>query len=158
MKRSYLVLVLGIIIAVGGGVFLLNNREPGGEAVADGSAAAAAMPASTSAAAAPMQSTGKLFVQSADYNYAHKVYPIPSADAAQALGAFSVATSSAGNGATRVTLTNGAEGYSDQSVIVLPGQTVYFVERSSRDDTATEDSGTRDDYLVAVDAQGMVLQ
>jgi len=130
---------------------------------ADSAAVAAAQPDAAAAAAATssealMQSTGVVFAQSADYKYAHEIYPAQAADATKTLGAFSFSTINRGGGIVQVTLTNGAEGYLGQSVVVGPGQTIYFVEKSSRDDTDQEDSSTRDDYLVAVDAQGMVLQ
>ena len=41
---------------------------------------------------------------------------------------------------------------------VAAGQSVYFIEPANRDDSATEDSITTDDSLIAVDAQGYMLQ
>ena len=74
------------------------------------------------------------------------------------MGAFGYTTEDLGNNTYRITLTNNAEGYVGQSVVVSGDQAVYFIELSGRDDTDTEDSGTADDFLLAVDAQGNILK
>ena len=99
-----------------------------------------------------------LFTQYKNYSKAHEIFPVLAADTKKALGAFSYTEVSLGNNTYRFTLTNGAEGYKGQSVVVTAGQSVYFIEPAAGDDSASEDSITTDDSLVAVNAQGYVLQ
>lgn len=115
-------------------------------------------PAATTTAAGPMQSTGVLFTSYKNYTKAHEIYPSLASDTKAALGAFSYKQVDLGNGTYKISLTNNAEGYVGPSVTVAAGQSVYFIEPANRDDSATEDSITTDDSLVAVDAQGYMLQ
>jgi hypothetical protein len=105
-----------------------------------------------------MQSTGTLLSQSQYASKVHEVFPTLGADTKKTMGAFGYTTEDLGNNLYRITLTNNAEGYQGQSVVVSSGQSVYFVELSARDDTDTEDAGTADDFLLAVDAQGNILK
>ncbi len=105
-----------------------------------------------------MQSTGMLFTQYKNYAKAHEVFPTLGTDTKKAMGAFSYTQENLGNNTYRITLTNSAEDYQGQSVVVGEGQSVYFIEPSAGDDSASEDSITTDDSLVAVDAQGYILQ
>ena len=115
-------------------------------------------PVATSSTVPLMQSTGILFSQDKYFSKAHEIFPMLAADTTKALGAFSYTKEGLGNNVYKITLTNNTEGYQGQSVIMSAGQSVYFIESSSGDDSATEDSGTRDDTLVAVDAQGYELK
>jgi len=115
-------------------------------------------PITTSSAAGPMQSTGVLFTSYKNYTKAHEIYPTLASDTKAALGAFSYTEVNLGNGTYKISLTNNAEGYVGPSVTVATGQSVYFIEPANRDDSATEDSITTDDSLVAVDAEGYMLQ
>ena len=160
MKRSIIVVFVLVIIAIAVYVMVTRSASSTAPAPAATTNVAPAQSASSSlpAGVTLMQSTGVPFASSADYASSHELYPIEAADAKVALGAFSFTTKDLGGGVTQVTLTNGTEGYQGQSVVVGQGQSVYFIEKSTRDDSPTEDSGTKDDYLVAVDAQGTILQ
>ena len=109
-------------------------------------------------ATAQSASPAMLFSQYPYANKSFEVFPTPVATAAKALGAFSITKTSLGNNTFKVTLANSAEGSVQQSVTVTGDQKVYFIERSSGDDSASEDSVTTDDMLVAVDAQGNILK
>ena len=151
--------VIGVLV-IAGGVSVLNH----GTASTPPAAAAAApvvsnaAPVSASSTVPLMQSTGALFSQYQNASKAHEIFPTPSADIVQTMGAFGYTKESLGNNIYRITLTNSAEGYVGQSVVVSGDQSVYFVELSARDDTASEDSFTKDDFLMAVDAQGNILK
>jgi len=105
-----------------------------------------------------MQSTAEQFSQYKYFTKAHEIFPTLAADTTKALGAFSYSKEDLGNNVYRFTLTNSAEGYKGQSVVVGAGQSVYFIEPATGDDSATEDSITTDDILMAVDAQGNILK
>ena len=115
-------------------------------------------PVAVSNAVPLMQSTGAQFSQYKYYSKAHEIFPTLATDTKKALGAFSYSKETLGNNEYRFTLTNDAEGYKGQSVVVSGDQSVYFIEPSRGDDSATEDSITTDDSLVAVDAQGNILK
>jgi len=157
-----------LVIIIIGAAYLANNAAaPAGGAVSasaeETQESAAPTPvvasaSSTTSAVPLMQSTGELFSQYKYASKAHELYPTLAADAKAALGAFSYTKEDLGNSMYRFTLTNDAEGYQGKSVVVGAGQSVYFIEPSTRDDSASEDSATTDDLLVAVDAQGYVLK
>ena len=105
-----------------------------------------------------MQSSGAQFSQYKYFSKAHEIFPTLAADTKKALGAFSYNKESLGNNLYKFTLTNNAEGYKGQSVIVSGDQFVYFIEPALGDDSASEDSVTTDDILMAVDAQGNILK
>lgn len=160
-------LVSGLIVAlvvVGGVVFLSNtagtvvvNNTPAAVSAAQGTPTAQQATASSSTAP-QTQSNGTLFSQYQYASKAHELYPTLAADAKTALGAFSYTKTNLGGGSYRFTLTNSAEGFKGQSVVVGPGQTLYFIEPSRGDDSGTEDSITTDDFFVVVDAQGHILK
>jgi hypothetical protein len=170
MNKNMIVIGAVIVLVGIGGVSLYinhNNSNTASNAATTNTAVVtqpvqtspATVAAATTALAVPlMQSTGQKFSQYAYVSKAHEVYPTLAADTTKALGAFSFAKTSLGNGEYRITLTNNAEGYKGQSVVVGAGQSVYFIERSTGDDSAAEDSVTTDDILVAVDAQGNILK
>lgn len=119
----------------------------------------ARVPAVQSTSSVPlMQSTAQLFSQYKYTSKAHEVFPTLATGTKAALGAFGYSKTSLGGGAYRFTLTNNAEGYKGQSVVVGAGQTLYFIEPSQGDDSASEDSITTDDFFVVVDAQGHILK
>ena len=159
-KQTWVIIGLIIIILIA----VVSFMRP---KAAAHNAAAPMIPAPTpSASSTPqlpagvtlMTSTNVAFASSQEYSHAHEVFPTQSADAKKALSAYTVSSQALGGGAYNVTLENGAEGVKGQTLTVGPGQKVYFVEKSTGDDNPAEDSSTKDDYLVAVDAQGMILQ
>ncbi|HQT83107.1 MAG: hypothetical protein B7W98_00875 [Parcubacteria group bacterium 20-58-5] len=144
--------IVGIVV-IGGGAVLFSGHDD------DMPRHIAPNPAPVSASStALMQSTGMLFAQSQYASKAHEVFPTLGTDTKKTMGAFGYTTTALGNNTYRITLTNNAEGYQGESVVVGGGQSVYFVELSGRDDTDAEDSGIADDFLVAVDAQGNILK
>lgn len=156
----------GIAIALGAGIVLvgiisiMHQSTPATAITASATAATQTQqtPTPATSTASVMQSTNTAFASSPEYAHAHEVFPTAASDLKTALGAFTFSKTNLGNNQTKITLANGAEGYKGQSVTVVPGQKVYFVEKSRGDDSDAEDSFTKDDYLVAVDAQGNVLQ
>ncbi|MDE1925090.1 MAG: hypothetical protein KGH79_02835 [Patescibacteria group bacterium] len=163
MSKQIIVLgVIGVLAVIGTVTLYMNNS---GSAVSVASVAASQTqttpnPASVAASStAPfMQSTGALFSQYKYFSKSHEIFPTLATDTTKALGAFSYTKENLGNNIYRFTLTNSAEGYNGQSVVVSGDQSVYFVEPSTGDDSASEDSITTDDSLIAVDAQGHILK
>lgn len=112
--------------------------------------------ASTSTSA--MQSTKQLFSQSPDYAKAYLIYPTANAAAKKALAGFNLTIKDLGNGTTQVSLPTKTQTDEVQSFVVSKGQKVYFVEKTMRDDSLDTDTYLGDDYGVAVDANGFILQ
>ena len=156
MNKKMIVLVLGGIIIIGGGISVyLNTKNASAPQSGVSTKASNGVTASTTG---PMLSTGVPFTQYQYFNKSHQVFPTLATDTTKALGAFGYTKESLGNNIYKITLTNKAEGYKGQSVTVSGDQSVYFIERSTGDDSDTEDSVTTDDILVAVDAQGNMLK
>ena len=162
-KNAIVIGIIGIIVIIGAASLLMNkpstavNTAPA--AVVQTQATSSTPSPTTSSSTVPlMQSTTALFTQYKNYSKAHEVFPTLATSTKQAMGAFSYTQENLGNNTYRITLTNNAEDYSGQSVVVTSGQAVYFIEPSTGDDSASEDSITTDDSLVAVDAQGYILQ
>ena len=164
-KKTVVIGIVVVLVVIAGASLYINNLNTPANNI---SAAViqtqtvtnpAPVSASSTGSGVPlMQSTGQQFSQYKYFSKAHEVYPTLAADTKTALGAFSYSKQDLGGGVYKFTLTNDAEGYKGQSVTVGPGQTVYFIEPSTGDDSATEDSITTDDSLVAVDAQGNILK
>ncbi|MDR3572157.1 MAG: hypothetical protein P4L81_08325 [Candidatus Pacebacteria bacterium] len=163
-KKGIVVVIIGIIVLVGIASLLLSSFGSTSSTSATTSTQTqtqtqASTTASVSSSTVPlMSSTGVLFTQYKNYSKAHEIFPTLASDTKKAMGAFGYTQTDLGNNTYKITLTNKAENYSGQSVIVTAGQSVYFIEPATGDDSATEDSITTDDSLVAVDAQGYMLQ
>ena len=165
MNKKVLVLgIIAVVVIIAGVSFYMNsstgvtNPAPTGPAVPGTQPVSPTTTSNASTAKSAMTSTGQLFSQYPYANKSFEVFPTSVATAAKALGAFSITQTSLGNNTYKVILANSAEGSVQQSVTVTGDQKVYFIERSSGDDSATEDSVTTDDILVAVDAQGTILK
>ena len=152
--------IIAVVIVVAGvSIFINNSGKPASTPVATTQTQVPnPSPAAASSTVPLMQSTGTLFSQYKYYGKSYEVYPTLATGTVKALGAFSYTKESLRNNTYRFTLTNSAEGYQGQSVVVSGNQSVYFIEPSTGDDSATEDSITTDDSLVAVDAQGYMLK
>lgn len=161
-KKVVVTGVLAVIVVAGGvSLFMNNSGTPASGApvvAAQTQQPANVVPVAPSSTVPLMQSTGSPFSQYKYFSKSHEVYPTLATGTVKAMGAFSYTKEDLGNNIYKFTLTNNAEGYSGQSVIVGAGQSVYFIEPSMGDDSATEDSITTDDSLVAVDAQGNILK
>jgi hypothetical protein len=158
-KKTVLLIIIGIVVLVGVVSLIMNNQ---GSATSPAPVQTVTTPGTSTTAASSsvplMQSTTQLFSQYQYFSKAHEIFPTLAADTVKTMGAFSFTKEDLGGNVYRFTLTNSNEGYQGQSVVVSGDQSVYFIERSSGDDSDTEDSSTQDDFLVAVDAQGYILQ
>ena len=164
-KKTTIAIVIGIIIIICVVLLFRNNSSENIEGIESGANVAPVQapinpsPVAVSSVTAPLiESTGELFSQYKYYSKAHEIFPTLATDTKKALGAFSYTKKDLGNNVYQFTLTNNAEGYKGQSVTVSSGQSVYFIEPFTGDDSATEDSGTTDDILMAVNAQGYILK
>lgn len=162
-KKLIVAIIIGIVVVIAGVSYFMNNSGTTATVVAPVTTnqvqtTPSTAPVTASSTVPLMQSTGALFSQYKYFSKSHEIFPTLAADTVKALGAFSYRKEDLGNNVFRFTLTNSAEGYNGQSVVVSGGQSVYFVEPSTGDDSATEDSITTDDSLVAVDAQGTILK
>jgi len=162
-KKLIVAVVIGILIIIG--IISLFVNKSGlmvstlsTVPVISTSTVPSLMPVSVSNTVPLMQSTGLLFSQYKYFSKAHEIFPILGSDTKNALGAFSYTKENIANNIFRFTITNNAEGYKGQSVIVSSDQFVYFIEPSMKDDSTSEDSITTDDILMAVDAQGNILK
>lgn len=151
--------VIGVLAVIGVAVMFMKNS---GSAISTASVAMSQTQTTSTVVASStvplMQNSGALFSQYKYFSKAHEIFPTLATGTVKALGAFSYTKEDLGNNVYRFTLTNNAEGYQGQSVVISGNQSVYFIEPSTGDDSATEDSITTDDSLVAVDAQGHILK
>lgn len=176
MKKYIISGIVGLLVVVG--IFQLFNSSGSSGAIkpADNQQAAqvsanvgsdfattagqssSTTPTSTTAANL-MKGTGQLFTSSPDYAYAYRIFPTMVSDQAkQALDGFDMKTENLGNNIFRVTLTATNRNYKSQTLTVSGDQKIYFVETSFGDDAPGQDYELRDDYAVAVNAQGYILQ
>jgi hypothetical protein len=92
---------------------------------------------------------------------AFQIYPGPLSDqATQAVAGFNIDTKILPDGSVQVNLTSTNPEYTDQHVVVKPGYTLYFIEKSTGDDSPTgnTDQNLRDDATLLVDPQGFIVQ
>lgn len=160
-KKMIVAGIIGILVVIGVVSLLKNNSGSTTNptaAASQGQTVSLQSPTSASSTVPLMQSTGAPFSQYKYVSKAHEIFPTLGADTKATMGAFSYTKEDLGNNVYRFTLTNNAEGYTGQSVVVSGGQFVYFIEPSKGDDSASEDSITTDDFMVAVDAQGNILK
>ena len=157
MNKKIIVFVIIIVVVLAGVVSLLRsssnsvtNNTP--TPIVQNQINSQPVLASSSA------STGQPFSQYKYFSKSHEIFPTLASDTKKALAAFSYTKTDLGNNSYRFTLTNSAEGFQGQSVVVSNGQSLYFIERSTGDDSASEDSSTKDDMFVVVDAQGNILK
>ena len=95
------------------------------------------------------------------YSFAYQIYPKTSTQSSaqkQALSGFLLSSKKNTDGSVTVTLTPTNSKFSIQHYTVLPGETLYFIERSLRDDTNNQDYFPMDDTAVIVDHAGNVVQ
>ena len=104
----------------------------------------------------PMQSTGKLFSQASQRSYL--IFPTLASGASTALDGFTMTTDNLGNNLSRITLTPKVNDYQIQTFVLTGSDRLYFFETSFGDDNSSQDYVYGDDYAVAVDSQGYILQ
>ncbi len=98
------------------------------------------------------------FADSADWSYAYLISGDNlDANATAALVGFQLQKNSLADGSINITLKAQSSEYTDQSYVVKPGQKLYFIERTLRDDQDGE-RNLHDDQAVVVDANGFVVQ
>jgi hypothetical protein len=170
MKKSYIVVAIIVLVLIIGAISLYSKVSttqvasvPAVTTTAPSSNTASQTTTTTTVTSATlpyplMQSTGQQFAQSTDAPQSHEIYPVLASDTVKTMGAFSYKTTDLGSNEYKITLLNSSEGYTAQSVIVTTGQKVYFYEKATGDDSASEDSVTTDDKLIAVDASGNILK
>jgi hypothetical protein len=133
-------MLMGIIllVAIGGAGFVMTKRATGG-----------------------IVATGKqLFKDSPSFAKAYQIFPGPLSDQAKlAMTGFMTKTESQMDGSVVVTMTATNTEYKNQQYTVKPGYSLYFIEKSLGDDSASEntDRFLPDDMAVLVDAQGYVV-
>lgn len=157
--KKYIILILIVVII--GAVILYYHNAPSSTAPAyQAPSTAVSVPATTATTTIQlMTATTQLFASSADYSKSYKIFPgALSSQATTALSGFALSTTDLGNGVTQVNLTAKESQYHSQSFVVGPGQSVYFIEKSLGDDGNDSDANYGDDYGVAVDANGYILQ
>ncbi|MCL5073914.1 MAG: hypothetical protein M1308_23935 [Actinobacteria bacterium] len=139
--------VIGIIIYAGVYFFILNKNKV----------------YSSSPQSNPSQNsiTGQKFQDSNIYQYSYKIFPgslTPKAQ--QALSGFNMQTKVLSDGSTQVDLIAIEQNYKNQSYIVKPGNSLYFIEKNMSDDSPENntDKTTADDSAVIVDPQGFIVQ
>jgi hypothetical protein len=89
------------------------------------------------------------------------IYPgVLSTEAKQAIAGFKIDSQIQADGSAIISLTSSNPGYTDQQVTVKSGYSLYFIEKSSGDDSPTNDTDqtTIDDKTVLVDPAGFIVQ
>jgi len=92
---------------------------------------------------------------------AFQIFPGPLSDQAkQAIIGFNIDTKTQADGTVLVSLTSTNPEYKNQQVSVKPNYIVYFIEKSSGDDSPTDNSDRNlgDDSIVLVDPDGFIVQ
>ncbi len=149
MKKSYLVGIIVVVVVIGA-VVVLKNYNVGGQPLGSAS----------NTPTASTDSSGKVkFTDTDNAQYAYLI----STDAYDtqtqaALSGFTVDKKTQPDGSMSVTLTAHKAGYVSQSYTVMPGEKLYFIERSLGDDGDNDDATLADDHAVLVDANGYVVQ
>ncbi|MFA6463376.1 MAG: hypothetical protein WCV55_00015 [Candidatus Paceibacterota bacterium] len=173
MNPRYKIIIFALILIISGGAFLIFKYQ--------GSSSISSLPDSpdikiasdkietiptqatstkpTSTSTSIMQSTDQLFAESPDYDKAYLIYPTANASAKKALAGFNfVVTKSENNDVIEISLTSKTQSDQTQSFKIIPGQKIYFVEKSFSDDSVDVDKNYSDDYIVAVDEKGFILK
>jgi len=108
---------------------------------------------------AVMQAKNQLFASMNNASRAYEVWPtIISARAQQALDGFTLNAQDLGNNIYKIDIVPKVANYQTQSFVVTGDSKIYFVETSFGDDAPNQDYVYGDDYGVAVNAAGYILQ
>ena len=106
-----------------------------------------------------MKATSQLFVNIPNYSRAYEVWPITSsARASQALDGFNLQAQDLGNNIYQINIVPKIGNYKTQTFVITGDSRIFFVETSFGDDATDQDYVYGDDYGVAVNAAGYVLQ
>lgn len=96
-----------------------------------------------------------------DSNFANVSYLISgdtlSPEAKMALTGFSYRRVVLADGSVNITLTAIKPNYLNQSFVIEPGQSLYFIEKSLRDDANDTERFPADDGAVIVDSNGYII-
>lgn len=143
--------VLGLVIVLGAAAAIIltlrGNLAPAGSS-----------PSSTSSSSSSEAS--RLKFQGSQYDgVSYQIFPGSLSSAAQtALRGFDMTTNPLSGGSTQVTLSAKEPQYRNQTYTVKPGETLYFVDQSSSDDSVSFDAALTDDTAIIVDSQGYIVQ
>ena len=151
--KTYLFWILAVIIVAFGAVRIFGLISFNNTSAINNSVTVAT---SSAPAISPMQSTGQLFSGTSRRSYL--IFPTLASGASQALDGFTMTTDNLGNNLYRIMLTPKASDYRTQTFVLTGDDKLYFFETSFGDDNPIQDYVYNDDYAVAVDSQGYVLQ
>lgn len=100
-----------------------------------------------------------LFSQSQYYQFSYLIFPgALSPNAKKAITGFNLDLKNNSDGSTTVNLVAVNPEYKTQEYTVKPGEKLYFIERTLRDDSSGEDMFPSDDMAVVVDSNGYIIQ
>ena len=158
---QWALIYFGIAAVVYGGVYYFviaprNSYNP--SAAQNLQTTLIATPTLTPTAAATV--SAQKFQDSEMRQYAYQLYPGPiSAQTKEAMAGFEMQTQMLADGTAQINLTSTNPEYKDQQYLIKPGETLYFIEMNSGDDSADEntDRNLADDTAVVVDAQGNMV-
>ncbi len=158
-KKLILIVVIALMLAVIGFEKVFFSGPPAIVALQSGTPSTVATSVSTVSAYAVMQPTSQLFIDFRNYSRAYEVWPtFSSARAQQALNGFDLQAQDLGNNIYKVSIVPKIQNHKTQTFIVMGDSKIYFIETSFGDDTTDQDYVYSDDYAVAVNAAGYVLQ
>ncbi len=106
-----------------------------------------------------MQTNRVRITDSPDWPFAHLISVVNlDRGAQQALSGFQLQRNTMPDGSLNITLKALSSEYVDQDYVVVPGESLYFIDRSSGDDAAPDgERSLADDHAVLVDADGYIL-
>ena len=166
-KNTIIGVSIAVIVVLVAAVFLfsgvLHKSNGASSASADASRASAGNAApQPSTAGSAQQSSQQQRIKLADTPYANYAYDISdnktSSRETAALSGFAVQKTMQPNGSMKVVLKALEPQYQDQSFVVQPGQTLYFIEGAFGDDSGSREYSLGDDLAVLVDKNGYVIQ
>lgn len=163
MSNKKLLLIIAVVVVLAGiGFWGVLSRNMGNGVGVQNAASSTLQSDVSSASTTPvavMQPTSQLFSSLADYSRAYEVWPtLTSGQAQRAISGFDVQVKDLASNIYEVSLVAKEQNYKTQVFVVSGSDKVFFVEKAFGDDSAGKDYAYGDDYGLAVDANGYVLQ
>ena len=157
LKNLFILLLL--LVVVGGGAYIYLSKRSAPKSVATLMPMKIVTSPSPPANASPTTSNKGMLADSPDVKFAYKVFPGPlSVKATTALNGWNIDSTVQTDGSTQVTLTPKNADDQKKTFTVKSGESLYFVEKNSFDDSTTGlDANLHDDYGIVVDASGAIL-
>lgn len=162
-KKYIIVSVVVIAILVGGWIWLYgwssNAPFPYVQTSGETPTSTTATQTSTAANSSNASSTGVLFSTSKYAAHAYLISTTSAYNAATqtALDGFQVNRQTLPDGSLQIQLVAQKNGYVTQTYTVEPGESLYFIEDFSGDDSVNEDANPSDDHAILVSADGYIL-